>query len=402
MRFPTPSFPSFRSTVASLLVALSVSFTARADETVAPAPPPPPAAPESPPALPVPQAEPVPTPEPAPVVTPEPPPAAVVVPVAAPGPKVAIAAASSVAKAKKEVPWRGSLLYYGHGISALTLNKSAEPWYNPNYSHHLDFWLEWHWTDKLFTRATYSLGQEFTQGDDTNSLYEIVGSDLNFDTGLGGLELPAGFKAGAMVRLSLPTSKASQAQTRLFGLGPVGILSRKFNVAGGINVIYLASFNWRFHRSTTAENNSPELVACGLSKVDACQDYFNTGMLNAWGALGHGPRVLWTPTEKLMFIGYFSMSDSFLYRLSPAQAQFAGSTQLTNENTAGVRYSNAFGLIANYEVTKQVGLSLSVATAGGQLAPDSTYRNPFFNRYSTFSLDAVIDIEAITESLSSK
>lgn len=344
--------------VASLLVALGVSFDARADEVVAPATPP---------------AQP-----------------------AAPAPASASPAVEKKTAEKKPAPWRGSVIYYGHGITALTLDKAAEPLYNPTYSHHLDLWGEWHFSDHVFSRMLFSLGQEFTQSDDTTRDREIVASDLSLETGINDIALPVGgIKLASTARLTLPTSKASLAQTRLFTLGPTLALSRKFALMQGLLLVYYGRFDFRFHRYTTAETDAPELVACGLSKVDICQDYFNTGTRNAWGALVHGPRVIFSPTERLTFIGYYQFVDQFLYAPAKAEpSQLPETVTASSVGDPGARYANSFGLIASYELTKVLGLSLGTSTYSAQLAPDGTYRQPFFNRNTTLSLDVVIDIDA--------
>jgi hypothetical protein len=389
-----------------LLFLVGVGSLARAEPDKVPAAPP-----EEPPANPVFQTRPPSSVNPVflppgsatapgiavPAQHPAPPPAA---PGVAPGPSAAVAAKGP--ETKKDVPWRGSLVYYGHSVSALTLNRAAEPWYNPSYDHRLDLWGEWHFNKTWFTRLFFSLGQELTVSDDYNNAHEVVASDLLLEAGATELPLPLGLKATTTARLTLPASKTSAAQTRLFALGPSAGLSRKFEVAAGLTLTYGARFDFRFNRFTTAQNHGPRLEICSNVNTEACLNNADTGTRNAWGVLAHGPRLFFNPTEKLTLVSYFQFFNQFLYRLAPGETPLPREVNLAAEADPGVRFGNTFGLIASYAITKPLSVSVGVITGGPggvpQLGTDSRLRNPFFNRYTTFSLDAVIDVEAVIAS----
>lgn len=308
----------------------------------------------------------------------------------------ATASAPSVTKAVEHKPskFAGTRLYYGHGISALTLDKAAQPYYNPTWYQHLDLWGEYHVNELITFRTLFGLGQEFTLSDDTTYINEVTASDWSIEGGAEGVKLPfGGVKLSTTLRVVLPTSKGSQAATRLFTLGPSLTLAKKFDVAGGLMVAYAGRFNWRFHRATTGETVSPSIVSCGVQKTDACQDFFNTGVRNAWGDAFHGPRVVWTPNEKVYAVLFFYFSDSFLYAPSAVTGPAAASTQLDTSTDPGFRASNRFGGFLGWDFTKGYGLSLGFDTSSGQLGTDGRYRNPFFNQFTQLSLDLTVDVD---------
>ena len=65
------------------------------------------------------------------------------------------------------------------------------------------------------------------------------------------------------------------------------------------------------------------------------------------------------------------------------------------EAAADIQNVSAFDLSLGVEAVRGLDLRLGMSTAGPQLAPDSSYYNPFYNRYSAIYLDLVCDLDEV-------
>ncbi len=376
-----PRNPLIHAAAASFLLAAGVSFEARADEAVAPAPA---AATDAPvensaaPAV-VPAA---PAPAPATVGAPS-------------SGTVATATATATKEVKAPHPWAGTRLYYGFGSTPYTFYKGSQPHWNPTVFHHLDLWGEWHFNKLLMARVLGGVSQEFTQSDDTSRLYETVLSDFSVDSGVEGYALPwVGLKGSLTGRVVLPFSKTSLAATRLFTLGVGAGLTKKFEIGGGLIVGYAARFSWRFHRATTGEPQQNPNMGCRAQTSEVCDNLMQTGARNAWGDLFQGPRVVWTPNEKIYVVAFYYVSNQFLYRATPVTGELAASTGLQQQGQdSGYRSQNRIGGFVGWDFIKGLGVSLGYDTASPQLGLNGQYQFPLFNQYSQLSLDLTVDID---------
>lgn len=314
-----------------------------------------------------------------------------------PTPSGAIAHGASKAEGTWAKAWRGTTVSYGHAASAISLSRSAEPWYNPTYAHRLEFTGAWSPSERWFTRVALAAAQELTVNDDYESPHELVLGDLILEGGARSLQLPLDLTLTAGVRVGLPTSKSSAAQTRLFALGPTASLSRRFGIGQGLTLSYAGRFDFRFHRFTTAQNAGPQLVICSRIDSDFCLNNTDTGTRNAWGALAHGPSLGLELGARWSVSTSFQLQNQFLYRLAP-EGDPRGAT-LDTRDDPGVRFANAFNLAVSFKVARPIALAAGVTTVSSQLGLDGRYRNPFFNRLTVVSLDAVLDFEALVNTL---
>ena len=126
-----------------------------------------------------------------------------------------------VASTANKAPWRGTSVNYSHNLGVMTLAPGAEPFYNPTWSQRLGLMPEWHFGDLITLRGRFFLSQEFTESDSTRYRNEVELSDVWLDTVWSGVtEKNSRIRLGADLRVTLPTSKVSQAQTRILTLGP--------------------------------------------------------------------------------------------------------------------------------------------------------------------------------------
>ncbi|MGC4117183.1 MAG: hypothetical protein QM765_22005 [Myxococcales bacterium] len=89
---------------------------------------------------------------------------------------------------KSQNPWRDTAIDYGHSFSAISLNKNAEPTYNPYYAHSLTITPVWHlWDDYLVAKVRLAMEQELTNSDDTTYKNEVVFNDMQIDLGTAGV-----------------------------------------------------------------------------------------------------------------------------------------------------------------------------------------------------------------------
>lgn len=301
---------------------------------------------------------------------------------------------------RKPLPFRGSTLSYTHSATATTFAPGAEPHYNPTWVHRLGLLPEYHFNDYVFARARFWLSQELTLSDTTTYKREFEPSDVWLEAGTPGWQEPnSKIRISGDVRAIVPTSKASQAQTRIFSLGPSASLSRGFDVLSGLTFIYTGRFTYRWNRFTAPRLQANPIGACGAS-ANCPEALLGTGRSNVNYDLLHGAIVSFNPLEKLNVSASYMMQYAWLYPESKVPDQYASSTQLTDGTST--RFFDMFSLSVSYTVLQPLTLTLGSFTFSEQLQADGKYVQPFFNRNTTVYLDVSVDVEAAVSSLLSK
>lgn len=314
-------------------------------------------------------------------------------------------AQSGAADSTKEVRpfWRGSSVSYGQSLGVMSLSRSAQPFYNPVWVHRVGLFPEVHAGDQLTFRGRLFLAQELTLSDVTTHRHEVELSDIWLDSIWSGWqEKVTGIRVNADVRVTLPTSRVSQAQTRLFTLGPAVNLMRSFAVRSGLTFIYSARFTWRANRLPTRQNSGPALVTCVDVRSLECLDSYSSGVRNATFDLLHGPVVSFSPHDKVNLAAVFMMQRAWLPPLSAVPPELQGSTQLDSRADVPTRDAIFFSLSATWQAFRAVGFTFSAWTFSGQLGEDGRYQFPLFNRNTTFALDAILDFEQLIEATRKK
>ncbi len=301
-------------------------------------------------------------------------------------------------------PWRGSSISYEHITSAISLDRSHDLTYNPLYAHSLGLSPQWHFAELFVASLSLSMEQELTRADDTNRAYDVVFSDLMLrfspEKSLY-TEENTGIRLGAGLGLQFPTSKASQAQTLMVGVTPSVNLSKRFDLLKGFTVRYGATLGLNWHRYTTAQRDAPTIMGCARSSSE-CAPYMNTGYRNTASSISHGPSLSLVPFDDLTLSVSYSLRRAELYDLGDADLSDRNGNKIglvEFGKDPGARYSQSFRVEAGYKVLDALSLALGLATSYGDLAPDSSYRFPFLNRYSNLYLSATIDADAVLSSL---
>lgn len=289
-----------------------------------------------------------------------------------------------------KVPYRGTSVSYGHQLTAYNPTPETVAW-----AHRIGLMPEWHFTDAFFLRSRFFISQEFTDSDSTTFKNEVELSDLWLDAVWGGWREPTTkIRVGADVRFTFPTSKFSQAVSRLFTIAPGVNVSRGF---GPLSLAYSGRFTGRINRYLTAQNQGGRIINCNVM-VDACADG-NTGRRNIVFDVIHGPTVGFTPHPRFNVSATFLLQHGYLPELAAAPEQFANVPELQVDTSPRWRNFNAFIFSATWTPHDIVSLSLGTFTFQNQLSSEGTYIFPLFNRNTVVSLDATFDLEATVSSI---
>jgi hypothetical protein len=296
---------------------------------------------------------------------------------------------------QSKVPYRGTSVSYGASTSVYNYSPSTVA-----ITHRLGLMPEWHFGDVLTVRSRFFLTQELTQSDSTTYRHEVELSDLWLDGVWGGWrEKNTGIRIGGDLRLTFPTSKFSQAVSRVLTVGPSANVSKTFKVLGGLTFVYTARFSWRFNRYSTRQNQGGQIVdlgACTPTRnieggfIDVCNNQ-NTGVTNVLFDVIHGPTVVFNPHERINLAASLFMQRGWVPGL-PAVGELPA-TPMTTRDFIG------FSIGVTYQPWDVVGFTLGAFTFNNQLGADGKYEVPFFNRNTVASLDATFDLEAVVSGI---
>ncbi len=284
------------------------------------------------------------------------------------------------------VPYRGTSVSYGHSMSAYNYTEPTRVW-----THRLGLMPEWHFTEAFYLRSRFFLTQEFTPSNTTTYLHEVELSDLWVDAVWSGFrERVTGIRLAGDIRATLPTSKQSQAATRLFTLGPSANISRTFKVLSGLTLTYSTRFTLRFNRLSTRQNQGGLISNCTIANPEACTST-ETGVTNMQYDLLHGPTVVFNPHARVNIAASLFMQRGWVPALS--------ATDLVPAVPVQTRDFIGFAVSATWQPWDFVGFTLGAFTFANQLDLEGKTIFPLFNRNTSASLDATFDLEAVVSSI---
>ncbi|HUU01431.1 MAG TPA: hypothetical protein VM425_08340 [Myxococcota bacterium] len=298
-----------------------------------------------------------------------------------------------------KAPWRGSQLIYSNTFNLISLDRSAELTYNPNYSMTWSFRPRWWFGDNFFVRATLDVTRELTEADETTYSREAWLGDLSLVAGVAKLwTVPlVGVDISGDIGLTFPTSKASQAATLVMAVAPRLRLSKTFNLLKAFIVGANLRVTPYFHRYTTRELESPLIANCSANEA-GCGAFLNSGSRNAFLRL--------TPSldATQVIFDWLGVSLSYGWLIDWLHATNGGEDVVSYQpqQPQDQRYYSFFQLNVFFEPASFVEVDLNLLTYAPQLAPDSNYYNPFFNRYTTFSVDLIIRVDGLIGLLGGK
>jgi len=293
-------------------------------------------------------------------------------------------------------PWRGSEFSYRNVATIRGMDRSAELTWNPYWAMEFGFKFRWYFDEHWFAGARLEVTREVTEADDTTYAGEAWLQDLLLSGGGTRLvTIPGvGIDLSADVTLTLPTSKVSQARTLYLGIGPDVRLSRSWELGGEWEAGYHVRFNAYFHEATTAERETPLIPTCA-SSGRGCEAFVNTGLRNARWRVQHGVDLSYQPLDWLGFSAAFEHIVDGLYPIEGDDPRISWE----NESPTDLRHASAFEVEATFAPIPALEIGIGYSTISPQLAPDSTYYNPFYNRYTTVYLDLRLEIEGLVEQL---
>ena len=298
-------------------------------------------------------------------------------------------------------PWRGSSFTYRNVATAVTFNRDAELGYNPYYAMSWMFGPRWWLGDVFNMSASLSLTRELTHSD--WSTYEGETQVSDFVLGVGAarfVTIPVlDIGISASLKLIAPSSKSSQARTMIMGIKPGLALSRSFDVLSGINLGYSFSVTKTFHEATTAQREEPNIAGC-VGTAEGCETYMNTGARNSSWGLYNGFSLGVGFVDWLSMSANFGLLHSILYKQEDVEGELMSEWQPGDDDT-NVRYIMLYGLELAAKPNPALTVAIGADTANGQLAPDSSYQKPFFNRYTAIYLDLRLDFAGLTSQLTS-
>jgi hypothetical protein len=292
-------------------------------------------------------------------------------------------------------PYRGTSLTYRHTVTTRTFDKSLEHTWNPYYAQTVVVAPMWWLGDRFHVSANALFTREFTESDTTTEADETLMGDVSLRASAPSLVRleAAGLSLGIDLAASAPTSKASKARTMIAALGPGVALSWKGGVLSGLSVSLSTRMTRYFHEFTTSGRETPLIGSCAAT-TEGCGAFLNTGVRNTEWRLTHGLTISLALTEWLSLSVSQVLSTDWLYALDGDLLP-----TLTPQEGQNKRFGSAFDVSVGVEAISGLDLRLGMATAGPQLAPDSSYYNPFYNRYTALYLDLVCDLDGVVSLL---
>jgi len=321
--------------------------------------------------------------------------------------KVDAAAAAQAQVEPAKVPWRNSVVVYEHIFSAISLDQGAELTWNPYYAQSFSFRPRYYLRDDLSLRGRLDLEVELTMSDETDHLREWIVSDLLIDGDYSPswMKIPVvGVTVSPNVRLTFPTSILSRGQSMMMGIGPGFALRREFGLLKGkvlssIGLMYAFRATKYFHEFTEGQLDGP--VVCSMANVEnpGC---VHTGDRNRSWRFSNSFEVRVQILEKLTFTADLLLFNDLLYGLD--EETYSDST-VPNAEVGASRVNHRASTWAifdvSYDLLDWLWLSVGTSTYYPQLTPDSSYRGPFFNRYTTFYFDVTLPVDRFVSQVQS-
>lgn len=303
---------------------------------------------------------------------------------------------SETQKLVKSYAFRGTTLAWWQNFNAINLSRGSEQTWNPSYTWFFRFWPRYNVTNKLSLRLKLDLFVELTNADDTTKLRETQLGDTWFDIAHGGFKEPfTGIDFIPSFRIVFPTSKTSQARSLYTGLSPGFTVNRTFTF-GSMDLSIAWSFRYTKHlnKYTTVQYDAPSIASCSAGSAD-CGQFLHTGVRNPshdfWNILSLDYGI----TSKLRVSLMAGWYHALLYGLTPANVAIAGGATVPVSTAGDVGYRTAmyyYGDVS-YQVHPALNLAIGFSTFNPQLAEDSTYRQPFINRFTEIQISTTIAID---------
>ena len=276
--------------------------------------------------------------------------------------------------------FRGSSLTYSNAVSLLSLSKDAEPTYNPYYDMLLTLAPRYWFAQRAFVSARVSLDREITQADDNSYKNQTLISDTNL--GLGAIlhSWDFGLTTFGALGLRLPTSLASQARTMQAGMSSTVAFTQALGEIGSLS--YSFGLGYTSFKYTTGETESPRIATCRSSAL-GCDPFLSDGVRNAPWNMTHSLSLSVFPTSWLFFSVSTAWIESRLYTRTIDDSLVSYVPQEPTNKRVAMNYS----LELDIQPEPWLIVALILDTFNPQRSPDASLYRPFFNRFTTASVD---------------
>jgi hypothetical protein len=305
---------------------------------------------------------------------------------------LAVTLGAAHAEAKGDGPrWAGSSIGVSNTVSALTLDPSAEPDYNPFYAVSVSLAPRWRFTSWLSMSAAVAATHEITDADGHTYQNETRLSDTTLSIGVSGVEVPGlGIDVTGGLKAIFPTSLGSRAQTLQVGLSPSLGLSKRFGLLEGLTLGYGAALRVNAHEYTTSAREAPLIASCrGIE----CVEFLNTGVRNSQFLTQNSFSVSLGLTTWLGLSTSLGVYTSHLY-----PGQTAPEVSLVPVAPTDTRYLVRYGLGARVGPFAGLTTSIGASAFSPQRAPNADYYAPYFNRYTQLTIDLSFDLSKLVSS----
>lgn len=298
---------------------------------------------------------------------------------------------SAAANAGTASRWAGSALSYRNSTSAIGLQRDAEPTWNPQYTMSLTAAPRLRLADGLALAVLATANRDLTDNDWSTYANETWLTDTFASLNLAAPRLDAiATSFGMHVRFRLPTSKASLARTLRLGsfVGVSTTTAGSFSVFGLKQTLALqlvGRLGYLWHGYTEASLDTPWLRGCA-ELSSGCERFSHNGSRNSEWQTQLMAAFNW---QLHASFGIAVQVGSFLDRLHPLSAATTGAGGLvvpvdaTDPNLRGLAF---YVIQATWQPMSAFAISAGSETFDSHLAPDSTWRRPFFNRSTSLFL----------------
>jgi hypothetical protein len=320
-----------------------------------------------------------------------------------------LAVRAEVDEEANRLPFRGSVFIYENVLSAAhpaDLSPDATFYYAMSYSLRPRYYFR----DWFSLRLRIDLEQELTDSSSTTMLHEPVLSDTWLDFYFQDLlsDVSESFEIEAYFRLGFPSSKLSQSRTQYLGgtLGVYGYYTAP--LLEGLRIGYGFNISKYFNQYTTATQEAP-LTGCTPGSEAFCDGLIGMGTRNPSWLMRNTLSLELMPIEELNISVSVIFYDYFLYENADLTTDDLPVDVVDNDPDAAPivedpmntnrRSSIWYTIDVSYSPTPYLGLSIGTSTFNPQLAPDSSYYAPFFNRYTQVYFDVTLTIDEVVQAI---
>lgn len=276
--------------------------------------------------------------------------------------------------------FRGSTLSVSSAVSYGTINREVNQTYNPFFNTTLSLAPRYWISPQLFVAGQVSFDREWTDRDDGTYRDETRVSDTTLRVGALLHRWDFGMLTFAGAGVRLPTSPLSQASTLNASYnGVVGVI-QSLGSWGSANYFFSAAFN--HFRYTTGETETPRIQSCA-GDPSGCGSFLNTGVRNGKWVTSHILNLNIFPTGWLFISAGATFIQSHLFPRGVDDSTISYQAQEPTNS----RYLVSYNAEVDFQPSSWLVIALMANTFNQQLAPNSTYYRPFFNRNTSFMVD---------------